>query len=238
MKTLLLNSPVQQKSIVGKQRLPLHLEIALLAIDDKRGFVNPAISLGIVAGIMAELMIRKRIKLEEKCKKHWVCVLDATPTGDGILDELLGKFKKEEKRKPLSTWVAAAKQIPKVRERVTTRLCQAKILRQDREQVMWIFNHQVFPEVNASYERTIKRRMKSVMFGQTTSHDSRTTILIAIAQKCGLLKHNFDGDRIYRNQDRINKVVSGEMFGARAARSSRSLVDNALAAVKLCTTCE
>ena len=223
---------------VKTKRLLLHHEIMLLALRDREGTVQGDACLYAVAGaMMTELLLQQRIAVG-KSKRQLVELIDDTKTGDEILDEALEKIATSKRQKGLSGWISDVATTSKLKQRVALQLCDKKVLRNEREKVLWIFSREVYPEINPKYERAIKRRMADLMFGQTTKHDERTTILVALAHHGGLLKVNFDKDRLKRNKERIKKVVAGDMFAARATKSAVEAMEAAMmVAVIIPTVC-
>ena len=92
-------------------------------------------------------------------KPQLVGVIDQTPTGDPLLDELLQEILSAKKPKGLRHWVFAAANMPKLKHRVASQLCELGILRQDERKVLWFFTQNVYPEVNGAYEDSIRDRM-------------------------------------------------------------------------------
>ena len=103
-----------------------------------------------------------------------------------ILDELLQKMTEAKQPKPMGHWVRVAAGLPKLQHRMAEQLCRKKILRNEEQQIIWIFSQKIYPEIDSRYERATKQRMSKLMFGQTTKHDERTTILVSLAHHTGL----------------------------------------------------
>ena len=192
----------------------------LLSLRSRAGTVQSSTYLCAVAGsIMTELILRRRVIVGQS-KRQLVELLDQQSTGDKILDETIEKISDSKRQKGLGEWVSNLATIPKLMQRVATQLCERKILRSETEAVFWFFSREIYPEINPKYERGIKNRMAELMFGQTTKHDERTTVLVALSHHAGLLKANFDKGRLKRNKERIKKIVSGDMCAARATKSA------------------
>ncbi len=208
--------------------LYLHEETMLLSLHDRKGTPVAAMYTYAVAGaILAELSLMKRIEILDE-KKKTVGVIDSSPTGDDLLDECLAKMDQAKNPKPVESWVSTIASISDLKHKVARSLCKKKILRHDTDKVLWIFTRNLYPEIEPKTERAIRDRMAKLMFGQTTQHDERTTLLVALAKHADLLRHNFDRDRLKRNKERIDKVAKGDMFAARATKKAIEGVQTAI----------
>lgn len=210
------------------KHLLLHQEIMLLSLRDQEGTFQNNMYLYAVAGaIVTELILQHRISVG-KSKSQLVEVLNNKSAGDDLLDEILEKIESSKKPKGLTDWISSLVLMPKLKHRVAAQLCEKKVLRNEQETVLWLFSRETYPEINPKYERAIKNRMANLMFGQTTDHDERTTMLVALSHHAGLLKVNFDKDRLKRNRERIKKVVAGDMYAARATKSAVEALEAAI----------
>jgi hypothetical protein len=209
-------------------KLLLHHEIMLLALCDEKGTFQSCCYVHAVAGAMlTELVLMKRISIGSD-KLHMVSLLSDKPVGDELLDELLDKIASSKKPRGLSEWIGQAVAIKNLAHRVAKQLCDKRILRNHEQKTLWIFTHQIYPEIKPKYEREIKNRMSKLMFGQTTQHDERTTALVSLAKHTGLLCSNFDKQRLKDHKQRIDKVASGDLFAARANTNAVEAMEAAL----------
>ena len=206
---------------IRKIKLSLHQEIALLALRDKQGTFQTSGYLHAIAGAMlAELALQNRISIGTDNSKL-VTVTDAKPTGDDVLDNLLGLISTTKINHGLAHWILKSV-VNRLHphKQIAQQLCSMKILSMEDLPILWVFNRKIYPEVDAKHERALKNRMSKLMFGQTTNHDVRTTILVAIAQHTGLLKPNFKPERLDRNKNRIARIAKGELYSARNSKSA------------------
>ena len=208
--------------------LMLQHEIMLLALRDKQGtFQSGRYAPALVGALLAQLVLLDRIGIK-KDKGQVVILIDRKPTGDEVLDELLEKIASSKKQLRLEHWVGQGIAIKQLAQRIAAQLCDLKILRNEERRLLWVFVRQLYPEINSKYERRIKIRMSKLMFGQTTRHDLRTTVLVALANHTGLLASNFGKDRLQRNKQRIRKISRGDMFAARATKNAAAAMNSAI----------
>ncbi len=208
--------------------LLLHQEVMLLAIRDDKGTFSNGMYLYSVAGAMvSELLMQQRI-IAGKDKKQFVGLIDLSPTGDPILDELLENIHVSTTPKSLQHWVMKAANIPRLKHRIASQLCDLGILRPDDKKVLWLFTQKVYPEIDGTYEDEIRNRMARVMFDDTVKPDGPTAVLIALASHAGLLKANFAREELRQRKDRIRQLANGDILAAGATRSAIQAVQAAI----------
>jgi len=105
----------------------LYQELALLALDDKKGTLAPGFSEFVVVGaILAELLLENKI-LIEKGQAQLVRVINFDPVEDPTIDKLLTAIKESKKELSLELWVSNLAGIKNIMEDVIAQLCE-KIL--------------------------------------------------------------------------------------------------------------
>ncbi len=209
-------------------KLLLHEEVVLLALRDDKGTFSSGMYQYAVAGAMvSELLLQERI-VANNDKQQIVAVVSEAPTGDPLLDDLLQQMVESAKHRGLQDWVYRAGNIKQLGHRVAESLCKMGILRQDEQQVLWLFTRRVYPELNGSWEDSIRNRMARVMFDDQTLPDERTAVLIALASHAGLLKPNFVPDELRQHQDRVRKLAAGDLLAAGATHAAMQAVQTAV----------
>jgi len=93
--------------MVINNTLFLHEEVMLLALKDEEGTVvsGTMYKYAISGAILAELLLKKRIVVDES-KKKLVNVVSSTPVGELLIDECLNKISSSKRRASLQTWVS------------------------------------------------------------------------------------------------------------------------------------
>ncbi len=222
------------------KRLFLYEEIMLLALRDQKGTLATNYSEYAVAGaVLAELLLDRRIAVDGT-SKGLVDVLNATPTGDPIIDECLEKVTASGKRASLQSWLSRLAGIKKLRHKVALQLCNRGVLRADEDTVLFIFTRKVYPEINPVPEKKIIERVRTAIFTDTDQVDPRTVALISLANGADLLGGMFGRKEVRTRKKRIEKIVNGEMTGKAtreviAACESAAMV--ATMAATLAATC-
>ena len=212
----------------GRKALCLHEEILLLALRDKKGTIvqGPMYQHAMAGAILAELLLAKRIVVEEG-KKKLVNLISDKPLDEPVIDECLEKIATAKRRAAAQTWVSRFANIKKFKHRVARGLCDRGILRADEGTVLLIFRRKVYPEINPEPERKLIERLRKAIFTSTREVDPRTVLLLSLANGVGLLKIPFDKKRLKRRKGRIERLTSGELMG----KATREAVQAAQAAV-------
>ncbi|HCO94865.1 MAG TPA: hypothetical protein DIU00_13095, partial [Phycisphaerales bacterium] len=87
----------------------LHEEILLLALRDEEGTIASGGTMyqyAIGAALLAELLLSKRIEVEQSGKRKLVNLVSPTLLDEPLVDECLGKVNSAKRRAVLQTWVS------------------------------------------------------------------------------------------------------------------------------------
>ncbi len=196
--------------------LYLHEEILLLALKDKKGTIASAATMyqnAVGGAILAELLLQKRIKIDESSKKKLVNIDSTQLTGDDVIDECLQKISGAKRRASVQTWLMRFAGVKHLKHRVAKQLCRKNILKENEDKVLLFFNRKVYPEINHEPEQKIINRLKEAIFTDSELTDSRTTILLSLAYRSNLLSIIFDKKELKKRNKRIEKLVNGEIIG-------------------------
>ena len=201
-----------------RKELYFYEEIMLLALREKEGtFAADDMSFLYTLGgsLLAELLLLEIISIDEVKKKKKLVNLDSsTPMGDPILDECLERLRNAKRRGGLNSWVSRFAGLKKLKHRAAQQLCRRGIVRADEGTVLLIFKRKVYPELDPGPERALVERLRNAIFSEMEELDPRTTILVALADKAGVLKNVFDKKELKARKKRIEMIGEGEMTAA------------------------
>jgi len=217
-----------------ERELHFYEEIMLLALRDKEGTVaaNEAGFIYALGGsLLAELLLLRKISIEEVKKKKLVKLEDPSPVGDPLLDECLERLRDAKRRGALNTWVSRFANLKKLRHRGAEQLCRRGILRADEGTVLLIFKRKIYPELDPGPERELVERLRTAIFTNNEELDPRTTVLVALADKAGVLKNVFDKKELKARKDRLERIAEGQATAA----AVKELVDATTAAIMVAT---
>jgi Golgi phosphoprotein 3 len=203
----------------------LHEEIILLALRDEEGTIasGSMYQYAVSGAVLAELLLNKRIGVDESKRKKLVTLVDSTRIGEPILDECLGKINSAKRRASLQTWVSRFAGVKNLKHRLAEQLCKRGILQADEDKVLLIFTRKIYPEVNPEPEKRVIDRLREAIFTDTEGVDPRTAVLLSLAHNADLLKNAFDKKELKSRKARIKQVINGEMTGKAAKEAIKAM---------------
>lgn len=216
----------------SRNKLFLYEETLLLSLKDKKGTLESgAYYLTAMGGaILAELLLSKRIEIAREKKKKFARVVNERSLGDPLLDECVQRIKQSAKRQQLQTWVSRFAHTKNLKNRVAMQLCRLGVLRSEEDKVLLFFKRRIFPEIDPKPEREIVGRLEKAIFGRGKI-DSRTVVLVAVAQSANLLKNVFEKKRLKERREQIKKITSGDVAGV----ATKEVIEAAQAAAAVAT---
>jgi len=199
------------------EHLHIYEALLLLALKDQEGTVAAdgvgfAFSLG--GSLLAELMLLGKVEIEEVKKKKFVNLKDSTSLGDPLLDECLEKVRTAKKRAQVNVWVSRFAHLKKLRQRAAEQLCHRGILRADEESVLLIFKRKIYPELDPGPERKVIEALRKAIFSDEEELSPLTSVLVALADKAGVLKNVFDKKELRSRKARLKEIGEGDATAA------------------------
>jgi Golgi phosphoprotein 3 len=203
----------------------LYEEVMLLALRDEEGTIasGTMYQYAIGGAILAELLLNKRISVEEASKKKLVNLISSTPLGDSLIDQCLEKIGNSKRRATLQTWVSRFAGIKNLKHRAAQQLCDRGILRATEESILLLFTRKVYPELNPVPEQKLIERLRQAIFTDSRDIDPRTVVLVSLANSTGLLNVVFDKKKLKGRKARIKEISNGEITGKAATEAIQAL---------------
>ncbi len=217
--------------------LRLYEELMLLALSDERGTISETTNwpYAVVGGVLAELLLAGRLRtVSGDDGGTRVEVVDATPVGEPLLDEAQERLAKKGKPVDMADWLGTFAGLSGLQRRVAERLVERGILRMEKERVLLLFHQTVYPELDPKPEREVIARLERAIFTDEPEIDSRTAILVALAQAGGLLPIVFDAETLADRTERIEEITAGRTVGE-AARAAVEAAEQAAALIATMT---
>ena len=211
----------------------LHEEILLLALRDEEGTIasGTMYQYAIGAAILAELLLSKRIEVEQSGKRKLVNLVSPSLLGEPLIDQCLEKVISAKRRAVLQTWVSRFAGVKNLKHRVARQLCRRGILRTDEDKVLLLFTRKIYPEVNPGPERELIGRLRYAIFTDADDIEPRTVVLLSLANSTGLLKVVFDKKKLKGRKARIKQIVNGEITGKAATEAIQAMQAAVMVAV-------
>ena len=187
-------------------------EIVLLLLNDDDGrfarVPNVSLDYALAGGILMDLALEDRIDTDlEK-----LVLLDATPTGDDLLDPTLAEIA-EGGGNDARYWVErVAVRSDSLREKVLARLVDQGILERVDDRFLWVFESRRYPTADGKAQREVKLRITGVLFSDEIP-DPRDIVIICLADACGIFKSIFTSQELERISPRIDQVRKLDLIG-------------------------
>ena len=210
----------------------LHEEIMLLALRDEEGTIasGTMYQYAIGAAVLAELLLNKRIAVGEPRRKKLVDLISSQPFGEPLIDQCLEKICNAKRRASLQMWVSRFAGVKNLKHRVALQLCERGILRASEDKILLLFARKIYPEINPEPERNLIERLRQAIFTDSRDVDSRTVVLVSLANSTGLLKVVFDKKELKGRKARIKEISDGEITG----KAAKEAIEAMQAAIMVC----
>ncbi|MEH1026885.1 GPP34 family phosphoprotein [Micromonospora profundi] len=183
-------------------------ELLLLAYDDTTGKATmPRISLdlGMAAAVLIELALAGRLAYADGA----LTVIDPTPTGEPVTDEVLGRIAADTPHTPAS-WVQRLRH--GLRDRILGDLCRQGVVRDVDETELGFIHVHRYPVVDASVEADTRQRLTEALTG-SVAPDERTaalaTLVVVLRMESAL---GMSGDAAADARRRLEEIATGAGF--------------------------
>lgn len=193
-------------------------EITLLLLRDEGGaFVRvPTWSLrySIAGAVLMELADANRIDTD---LEH-LFLVDATPTGDELLDPTLAAIVAGE-RQNARFWIEhVAERADGIRAAALGGLVAKGILEERDERVLWVFKTRRYPAAEGGVRQAVKLRLMEVLLSDDIP-DPRDVMLICLADACGIFRVLLSGKELANLVPRIEQVTRLDLIGRTMVRA-------------------
>ena len=203
----------------------------LLSLDDKSGkFVDlPPLAMdqALAGAALLELAFQNRIDTD---LTH-LTLVNAKPTGEGMLDPLLEKIVEAKDKKDAKYWVGVfSAEGEKLREKTLDRLVQRGIIKREEKRFLWVIPGRRYPMVNNQEEQEVRKRIQSVIAdGEVPG--PRDVVLISLSSACQLLRSVFSDADLLKYSARIAEVSKMDLIGRAVSKSVAEVQEAVMRAV-------
>lgn len=206
-------------------------EIVLLSLDDKSGkFVDlPPLAMdqALAGAALLELAFQNRIDTD---LTH-LTLVNAKPTGEGMLDPLLEKIVEAKDKRDAKYWVGVfSAEGEKLREKTLDRLVQRGIIKREEKRFLWVIPGRRYPMVNNQEEQEVRKRIQSVI-AEGEVPGPRDVVLISLSSACQLLRSVFSDADLLKYSARIAEVSKMDLIGRAVSKSVAEVQEAVMRAV-------
>lgn len=208
-------------------------ELVLLAYDDETGRSSVsriALDLGLGAAILVELMLRDRLVADGGLR-----VVDETPTGEPVLDEVLSRVAVDAAHSAAS-WLQRLRH--GVRDLVLESLVQRGVIRDQAVTEMEYIPLHRYPTVDPSSEAQTRARLAEALTGRSTP-DERTAGLATLVAGVRMTPTlGLTGEAVAEAHQRLEEIAANAGFAAGTMEHSAVRPSIALLVSELCRAVE
>ncbi|MFC4066932.1 GOLPH3/VPS74 family protein [Actinoplanes subglobosus] len=210
-------------------------DLVLLAYDDEGGTwtIGDYLDYGVAAAALLELTRAGRLGFAAGT----LTVTDGTPTGDPVLDDVLGRIAAEPGRRAPSAWIPVLSR--GARQPILDRMVAAGMLGEERSRVLGVFSRTHYPAIGATpaLRAGLRHRLRAAVDG-TEEAVPGTAALCALAGALGWHRQLFPDLPPSIVEARLREIGSGQWAGTAAGEALtevRLAVMVALTAVAVAT---
>ncbi len=188
-------------------------EILLFILDDDGSFLptrGGAVEYILAGAVLMDLAFANRVDTD---LERLTC-LDATPTGNPILDQALARIAKAGETKDTRGWIEtlAGQDTTEIRQQALARLIEHGILESQDKRFLWVFRARRYPTIDGRIEREVRLRISDVLLSNDIP-DPRDVAIICLVDACGLLRDIFSTREIERAASRIGQIRKMDLIG-------------------------
>ena len=198
-------------------------ELLLLTLEDGGGEFDrvPELQLacGVAGAALLDLALRGRIDSD----LHALWVVNPTPTGDPILDDVLAEVAAATGRQSARAWTQRlAIRSAALRARALQQLCERGILRSQEAGFVWGLAERRYPLVAGQERPEAKRRILTLLFNDDIP-DAADVALTALADACKVFERILSPSEMARATPRIRQIASLDLIGRDITRAAIEL---------------
>lgn len=201
-------------------------EIVLLLHDDASGdFVQlPESVFGVViaGAALMDLAIQNRIDTDLES----LTVVDRTPLGDDILDQVLSTVVAAEGKAAGNSQFDISEALYNVatdaeiyRARALNRLIRRGILREENGRHLWVFRSRRYPVIDDTEQQEVRARLRRVLLSDEIP-DPRDIVLICLVSACALMRFVLSDDEIEATAARVEQLRKMDLIGQAVTKSA------------------
>lgn len=196
------------------EKLSLIEQLLLLTLEDRGGEFDRVpeafLICGIAGGALIDLSLRGRVDSDPGA----VWVVDASPTGDPLLDEVLAEIGAEPRRLDPRAWIVRlSPRAMAMRAATLSALVGRGVLRQEGHRYLW--------GAGASAQET-KRRIFNLLFSEQIPSPEEAA-LIGMAESCFVFERILAPAELARAGYRIRQLARLDLIGGQIALAAQQL---------------
>lgn len=210
-------------------------DVLLLLTDDATGKARTdsvRLDLVLAGAVLVELMTLERVAIAQPggpVRAGRLVVVDASPIGDGILDEGLRRIAASKPRKPESMLSVLQKGL---RHALYGQLVGRGIVRAEEGKVLGLFPVRLWPAVDSRHEHMVWASLREVLVDGRAPTPTEANIVALLQSIDAVPKTLGDVGVPARELRRRAKAISASHVGSAAVRKAVEAVNTAMVAAQ------
>jgi hypothetical protein len=213
-------------------------KLLLLAYIEDKGRISyrasGTIQYAFTAVSLLELCMRKKLRIEGRK----VIVLDMSPMGDQILDEMLAKISDKYDPKSANYWTTALSH--GLHKKIQNTLLDKGVFWEDYVNTMIIFTKKCYRLSDSRDIKLLHNKVRDVLLSEKEKFSSEDIIIAAMLKSSGILPLHLNKDEMKKCKDRLKSFIKDEglqekVMGGELAEAYKA-VNRALTEVKAATS--
>ncbi len=208
-------------------------EIVLLLLHDGKGkfahLADWSSRYAFGGSVLMDLALENRIDTDlEK-----LILLDATPTGDDMLDPILKEIAEQTEPRGPRYWVERAASMEEaIRDKAVQRLVERGVLERHENRILWVFHAQRHEIVDDKPTRDVKLRIMKVLFGDELP-SPRDVVTICLADVCCVFRELLSASELELAAERIQQLRQLDLIGQAVSKAIWDIESSLASTVQL-----
>lgn len=211
--------------------LTLAEQLLLLSLHDEKGSVlasaSRALPYGLAGATILDLYFQERITF----KDTHVHVVDQTPTGNALLDEVLAFLDNATTMHNVKYWI---KRMPRKIKGITDRLAESlvakHILAEEEYQFLWVINYQRYPTQDGRPAAALRHTLRAIIMNDQPPTEAEMSLL-SLMKACGVLYEIVSRDERKIANQKVAMITEGEAVGTAISTIVREVNAAIMAAI-------
>ena len=192
-------------------------------LDEEKGTLPPVPQLTlhfVIAGaVLMDLAVRSKLDNDlEKFK-----ILDDTPTGEPVLDDVLAKMSASDGGQEVKYWInEIADDGAAIIDRGFQRLVDRGILAESEKKFLWVMKTRCYPTIDGSIEREVKLRIMNILYSDEIP-DPKDIVVICLLDACDMFRTLLGPTELSKVRERIDQVAKLDLIGQATTKLIRDI---------------